>query len=400
MKLVFADQTFSFELLRAVGYAPYGGADIGECVATARRIRERDFESWHAEWRKTADRLRGTAEEALAAQHPVSAREAFLRASNYYRTAEFFLHTDPADPRLLATWRASRDCFAAAAGLLSPPGEPIEIPFEGTTLPGYFYRPEGTTTPRPTLIFHGGFDSTVEELYFAGAAAAVRRGYNCLSFDGPGQGRVIREQGRPFRPNWETVVTPVVEYALARPDVDPDRLALMGMSLGGLLAARAAAFEPRLAALVLFNGVYDVYANVLGDVPAPLRGLFLRKSRLVNGLLAVAMRTDPAKRWALTNGMWTGGFASPAAYFQANRRYTLAGVAEKIRCPTLVADAENDHFFHDARAVYEALTCPKQYARFTAEQGAEEHCQAGALAIFHQHVFDWLDDVITLSKQG
>lgn len=394
MKVTFKEPAFSFELLRAVGYTPYGGADIGECLATAERINERDLESWHREWFRTADRIHTIAEAALSKQHLISAREAFLRASNYYRTAEFFLHTDPSDPRILATWRASRASFASAARLFAPPFEAVEIPFEDTTLPGYFYRPDDTLTPRPTLIFHGGFDSTVEELYFAGAAAALRRGYNCLTFDGPGQGRVIREQQIPFRSNWETVVTPVVVYALTRPDVDADRLALMGMSLGGCLAGRAAAFEPRLAALILFNGVYDVYDSVIAEVPSPLRGLFRREAGVVNALLTVLMRLDVAKRWALTNGMWTGGFATPADYFQGNRRYTLEGLAKRIRCPTLVCDAEHDHFFHDARTVYDALTCPKEYVLYTAEEGAEEHCQVGAMSLFHQRIFDWLDDAI------
>jgi pimeloyl-ACP methyl ester carboxylesterase len=403
MKLTFKDQTFSFELLRVIGYAPYSGADVGECLATAERIKEGDFESWHREWLRTAERIRAIAEVALAKQHLVSARQAFLRASSYYRTAEFFLHVDPGDPRILATWQLSRACFAAAARLFCPPVEPVEIPFENTTLPGYFYRPDETGIPRPTLIFHGGFDSIVEELYFAGAAAAVRRGYNCLTFDGPGQGRVIREQKIPFRPDWETVVTPVVDYALARSDVDGDRLSLMGMSLGGYLAARAAAFEPRLTALILFNGVYDVYDCVIAGVPSPLRGLFRRDAGVVNPLLKVVMRLDVAKRWALTNGMWSGGFATPADYFQGNRRYTLAGIAHQVRCPTLVCDAERDHFFHDARTVYDALTCPKEYLRFTAEEGAEEHCQFGAMSLFHQRIFDWLDEAFsgeTLRSRG
>jgi len=394
MKLTFKDQAFSFELLRAVGYAPYGGADLGECLATAERIKEGDLESWHTEWLTTAERIQAIAEEALAKQHAISAREAFLRASNYYRTAEFFLHTDPTDPRVAATWRASRACFASAARLFSPPFEPVEIPFEDTTLPAYFYKPDNTSTPRPTLIFHGGFDSIVEELYFAGAAAALRRGYNCLTFDGPGQGRVIREQHIPFRPNWETVVTPILDYALTRPDVDGGRVVLMGMSLGGYLAARAAAFEPRLAALILFNGVFDVYDSLMTEVPRPFRGLFRREARMVNAILKIVMSLNVSKRWALTNGMWTGGFNSPADYFQANRRYTLERIANQISCPTLVCDAERDHFFHDARTVFRALSCPKEYVLFTSDEGAEEHCQVGAMSLFHQRMFDWLDEVI------
>jgi pimeloyl-ACP methyl ester carboxylesterase len=395
MRLVFKDQIFSFELLRAVGYAPYGGADLGECLATASRIKEGDLESWHAEWLKTADRIRTIAEQAVAKQHPISAREAFLRASNYYRTAEFFLHVDPNDPRIATTWRASQACFASAARLFSPPFEAVEVPFENTTLPAYFYRPDDSSTPRPTLIFHGGFDSIVEELYFAGAAAALRRGYNCLTFDGPGQGRVIREQQIPFRHDWETVVTPVLDYASSRPDVDADRVVLMGLSLGGYFAARAAAFEPRLAALILFNGVYDVYDNLIAEIPRPIRGMFRRQARGVNEILKIVMRFDVSKRWALTNGMWTGGFNSPADYFQGNRRYSLDGIVNQIQCPTLVCDAEHDHFFHDARTVYRALTCPeKEYLLFTSQEGADEHCQFGAMSLFHQRIFDWLDGVI------
>jgi pimeloyl-ACP methyl ester carboxylesterase len=190
-------------------------------------------------------------------------------------------------------------------------------------------------------------------------------------------------------------VTPILDYALTRPDVDGGRVVLMGMSLGGYLAARAAAFEPRLAALILFNGVFDVYDSVIAEVPRPFRGMFRRQARVVNTLLKIVMNLDVSKRWALTNGMWTGGFSSPADYFQGNRRYTLEGIANQIQCPTLVCDAEHDHFFHDARTVYGALTCPgKEYLLFTSEEGADEHCQVGAMSLFHQRIFDWLDGVM------
>jgi alpha-beta hydrolase superfamily lysophospholipase len=89
---------------------------------------------------------------------------------------------------------------------------------------------------RPLLIVHTGFDGTGEELYFSTASFAVRRGYNVLIFEGPGQGGVIRTQKIPFRPDWETVVTPVVDYALSRREVDPRKIALMGISFGGYFA--------------------------------------------------------------------------------------------------------------------------------------------------------------------
>src|SRR5205809_911641 len=129
MKLVFEDQAFSYELQRALSHTYARAADVGECLSTAGRIREGDFESWYAEWRATAERVHGFARQSLERRRGVSAREALLRASNYYRTAEFFLHVDPRDPRILDTWRLSAECFRQAAELFtSPTIEPIEIP--------------------------------------------------------------------------------------------------------------------------------------------------------------------------------------------------------------------------------------------------------------------------------
>ena len=195
MKIVFQDPTFSLQLLRAMGETYYKGADIGECLSTAYRIKEGDFESWYTEWLKTAKRVHKYAEDCLAAGHKISAREAYLRASNYYRVAEFLL-INSEDPRIQTTWGSSKECFSSAGKLFSPPFESIEIPYEGTTLPGYLYHVKDNinTTPRPTLIVHGGFDSTLEELYTSAAAPALERGCNCLTFEGPGQGGVIRKQ--------------------------------------------------------------------------------------------------------------------------------------------------------------------------------------------------------------
>src|SRR6202044_417012 len=136
------------------------------------------------------------------------------------------------------------------AGLFDPPILPVEIPYEQTTLPGYFHRVDASNRPRPTIVMHTGFDASAEEMPVSGARAAVERGYNVLAFDGPGQFGPLHREGLVFRPDWEKVVTPVVDFVLKLPGVDPKRVALMGMSLGGLLAPRAAAFERRITALI------------------------------------------------------------------------------------------------------------------------------------------------------
>jgi alpha-beta hydrolase superfamily lysophospholipase len=398
MELVFQDPTFSLQLLRAISETYYKGADIGECLSTAYRIKEGDFESWYQEWLKTAKRVHKYADESLAAGHEISAREAYLRASNYYRVAEFLL-LDPEDPRIKTTWESSKGCFGKAASLFSPSFEPVEIPYEGTTLPGYFYKVDnGSKSPRPSLIAHGGFDSTLEELYTSAAAPALERGYNCLTFEGPGQGGLIRRQKIPFRYDWEKVVTPVVDYALTKPEVDPKRLALMGISMGGYLAARAASFEHRIAACILNNGVFDGYDAIASTFPKSLlTAIENGNTEVVNTVLNILIESDPNIRFNMKHGMWTAGVNTPFELIQRSKNYTIKNIAQNIKCPTLVLDAEKDDSFPgQPKKVFEALTCPKKYILFTAEEGAEEHCQIGAPALSNQRIFDWLDDTFLI----
>jgi hypothetical protein len=189
--------------LRALPYALYGGADIGECVTTVDRVGDGDADDWHREWMATADRLAAAARESEKRGHAISAREAYLRASTYYHVSYFPLYGYPVDPRLVKAFEAEVACFQNAAGLSTPAIECVEIPFEGKSLPGYFLHPDGSGSPKPTILHVNGYDSNIQEMYFAHGPAAVRRGYNCLLFDGPGQGRNLIRDGSALRPDWE-----------------------------------------------------------------------------------------------------------------------------------------------------------------------------------------------------
>lgn len=397
MRLIFQDHTFSFELLRSISYAPFGGADIGECLSTAYRIEEGNFESWYTEWYKTATRLHDLAEESLGRGKRVSARECFWRASNYYRTAEFFLHGNPSDPRILDTWGKSRSTFLQAIQLMDTPVEAVKVPYEGTYLPGYFYRVDDSDRPRPTLMIHGGFDSTQEELYFEVVASALQRGYNCFTFEGPGQGAVIREQNLPFRHDWEKVVTPMVDYLVTRPDVDAKRIALMGISLGGCLAPRAAAFEHRLAACIANDGLFSNQFGEMGRKMHQGNDEDMNDPVYVEKFIRMLMEKFTNVRWAIENGMFTYHARSIQELVEKTEPVTLEGVAHLIKCPTLVCEAQADHFFAgQPQKLYDALTCPKTFMLFTAEDSAEEHCQFGALLYYNQRVFEWLDETLSI----
>lgn len=393
------DMSFAFEFVRNLGFMYYKGADLGEMMVTSAKIKAGDFESWFTEWDQLGRKILANADASLAAGHNESARTAYLRASTYFRMAEFYLHGNPGDARIVSEAKASQQAYAKAAELAGPTWEPIEVPYEGTTLPGYFYKVDDSGKPRPTLIFTGGFDSSIEEMYYFVAAGAIARGYNCLTFDGPGQGLPMREQKLTFRYDWEKVVSPVVDYALTRSDVDGNKLALIGMSLGGYFGARAAAFEPRFKAAILYDGVYSFFENVKATVSKEAFTAYEKgDTAAFNEMVAKAAETNTSLKWESDNGIWTLGAKTFAEFVDKTKLYTLeGGIAEKIQCPCLVMEAGNDIFFAgQPEQVFNALRVPKRLAKFTEEFGAENHCQSGELSYKDEVVFDWLDETLGL----
>jgi pimeloyl-ACP methyl ester carboxylesterase len=396
------DAEFWYETLRMFGAAEYGASSFGEVLAISQQIKAGDYDSWYDAWNAAGDRLAGEADGQLARGHKVSARDNYLRAANNYRSSEFFLHATPKDPRVVRAYSRQIETYKAAAQLFDVPIEPVEIPYEATSLPGYFHRVDQSDQPRPLLIMHTGFDGSAEEMHWSGARAAVERGYNVLAFDGPGQSGPLHREDLPFRPDWEKVITPVVDCALKQKGVDPSRIALLGTSMGGELAPRAAAFEPRLAACIANDGLYDFAYAFLGMIPPEQRGTFVAQIKAPPGpspldatLIGMA-KASPVARWFFANGTWAFGANSPRELLRKVLDYNLRdGIAEKIRCPTLVCDAEDDLYLGgQAGELFSRLTCKKTLLRFTKAEGAGAHCQMGAGLLAFARIFDWLDETL------
>ena len=295
--------------------AGYGGADFGECAATAGRIGDGDLDTWHREWCATADRLVQAADSAADAGHRASAREAYVRATTYYRTAWAPRFGSPVDERLRTAFEREDSAMTKAAPLFDTPVERVEIPFEdGHTLPAIWMAPADDGARRPTIVHTDGYDGTLQEMFVAHGPAAMARGYNLLLFDGPGQGRSLIRDGLTMRPDWEHVVGPVLDYALQRPEVDPERIVLAGWSFGGYLAPRAAAFESdRLAALWADPAAWDGRAMV-DRLPLSED----EKARFPDGVDPAKLgpmeehlrsdQADPMLRWRLIQrGLWVHG---------------------------------------------------------------------------------------------
>jgi pimeloyl-ACP methyl ester carboxylesterase len=197
-----------------------------------------------------------------------------------------------------------------------------------------------------------------------------------------------------MRPDWENVVRPVVDYAVTRREIDPNRIALIGRSWGGYLAPRAATGEHRLAACIADPGLYALGSAMLAMFPPPVRTLLDEGDAAKLKPIFDEIMQNSATAFTFNRGMLVHGVATPWDYVKAMAPYTIEGIAAQISCPTLICQAENDVRASQSGELYAALTCPKTLLEFTDAEGAGEHCEAGASALFDQRVFDWLDDVM------
>lgn len=383
----------------ALGAVARGLGDAGEIVATVTRIKDGDYESWYREFLATGRRVRGIAERAAAAGHDVSAREAYLRAGSYLFAATSSLDGTSDPERLVPVWSEHRECFERFGELCDPPLARLEIPYEESSLEGWFFAVDGSGARRPTVIFNNGSDGPITDMW-GRAQAALDRGYNAMTFDGPGQGQALWVQGIPFRHDWEHVVGPVVDLLAAREDVDAERLAIVGVSQGGYWVPRALAFEKRIAAAVADPGVIDVSTTWTEKLPKSMMALlesgerekFERNFRFAEHFMGKTTRQTVAFR------MKPFGTDSMFDALEKVRAYRLDDVVEQITTPLLVTEPDDEQFWPgQSRRLYDALPGPgKAIVRFTEEEGASGHCEPMAPGLLDQRVFDWLDDVLSL----
>ena len=227
------------------------------------------------EWTATADVCQTAGAEAESAGRRVSAVSYYRRAATYYATAlyRFSGATDHSPRRELELWRRQRACWDRVVDLQPVPGERISIPYEDTTLRGFFFRAPDATPgeQRPLVVMNNGSDGATSAMWLEGGAGAAERGYHWMTFDGPGQQAALYEQHIPFRHDWEAVLSPVLDTILPRPDVDADHVALIGVSQAGYWVPRAIAFEHRFAAAVADGGIVDVSTGWIEQLPEMMR---------------------------------------------------------------------------------------------------------------------------------
>lgn len=344
-----------------------------ELLEIAPRLVDFNPTNWHKEW------------DGLAKRAGSEGR--WMHAAYYHRMSEFFLPENR--PEKLSAYREFRHCFYKAAD--KRVFEHFEVPYESGCLPAIRIR---GAQEKGIILLHGGYDSFMEEFYLQ-AKKVIEKGYTFILFEGPGQGRTLRE-GMRMTHEWEKPVGAVLNHFKLTSAI------LVGISLGGYLALRAAAFEPRIKQVVAYDVVYDAFACFTDHMPEPLRSRFREmvlagRKEQVNQAAEMLKAKDDLVDWALTHGMYITGTHSPFDYFRSLAEFNTREISTLIRQDVLLLAGEKDHFvplkmfYRQKEALVNARSVRGRL--FTALENGDQHCQVGNIDLAWEEIVGWLNSL-------
>lgn len=358
--------SFESQTLRLVAEAQQGGGDVFDIARVCRDIEPGDKKGWERAWLALADSMEAKAKRELAAGHKRTAAQNFFHANQYFRMSDVFLSAEEGATRTERFVRAQRN-FRAGAALHSPPIEVITVRCGNEEYEGYFCHPIHPGPGRwPAVFLVGGADAYAEEIFFSGRQV-LERGWALLLVDTPGRGSSLYVKGIPTRPDYEIPVKACIDYVVSRPQVDPERIALLGISMAGYYAPRAAGFEPRVKALVAWSGCY----SVLDDLYLFCEHLQPTVRRLLGGV------SDAEARARL-------------------KSFTMEGVAQRIRCPTLITHGADDRLMNPegAKRLFETIGSRDKTLKIYSDPlaGGTIHCSHDYWAHNVPFMLDWLEE--------
>lgn len=330
-------------------------------------------EEWFRNWGRLGERIEALAEADERAENPLAAGRKHLRAAIYHMVAERML--PPFDPRRPDRYVRMLACFRRGATLRREPVEFVEVPYGAASLPALLVPGEGPG-PWPVLLHLDGFDGMKEMLYLMGLPEELRRrGVATLVLDHPGVGEAVRLRGLHVEPETERAAGAALDWIGTRPDLRADRCGVLGISLGGYYAPRAAAFDPRFRLCVAWGASWD-YGR-------------LTRERVHN----LRLTERSVSHWT-EHFRWVFGTATPEEALPISARMTLEGIIERVTCPFLIVHGENDRqtSLSDARCVLDAAVnaSERELRVLTLLEGGSEHCNIDNMTLAVDHIAEWV----------
>ncbi|HEY8392345.1 MAG TPA: alpha/beta hydrolase [Capillibacterium sp.] len=382
-KIRFEDNSMDFAFQWMLGAVRNGGGEIGELFYTAAQIEDYNPDSWAAEWPKMAERVEKRGEIAEAGKHFVSAREFYLRAAGYYRAALTALL--PEKPAFKELYAKAMRCFSKAGAMFRPEIEMIRIPFEDTYLPGCYIKAEEGANQGKTIVAIGGAETFFIDLYFQLAPSARKRGYNFVTVDLPGQG-VLPFTGHFFRPDTEKPIGAILDFVLSRPEVDPERIAVYGISGGGYYVPRAAVYDKRIKACITNCAVTNI-----GKIMAEMA---IQAEKIAAG----GVKMSPFNQRMFQIMAWRHGLSTENIPGLLVKTREFVFDPSSVICPALNICSNGEYLNPASRAMeedyMEALPNPKKMmivAPFA--DGGGTHCLGENTSLLSALIFDWLDEI-------
>jgi len=399
----FKNPEYDFFLQWIQGAQTFGGAEGGECFYVASRIKEGDTESWVKEWTSMAKKVAKRGQKSFDNGHYVSASQSFLRAYVYYRASLVYISPIHEPERYKREYEIAQQYFRKAAELMEPKLVWEEIPFEDYHLPAY-YQPAPNSKNAPTIIMLGGGDTFVEDLYPYIGPAAQKRKWNLLIVDFPGQG-ILPYYGKTWRADMEKPMASVIDYLLKKPEVDSKEIVSYGISAGGYIAPRVAAYEKRLAATAA--------CSVLLDLTAAWNRRFTdlwekAESSLIHSLIKKWVEKKHRAYVVMVDSyVWRMGAKNPQDLIRATKDCIVD--PSLITGPFLNISSEQEVnespvFTSFVQQTKEKAPNPlNKFEIMPADEGADSHAVGTNLSLMSQVLFDWFEEILShkrIDKKG
>lgn len=356
------------------GMAPWGAVALGEIdqIIQALHARADEPHAWWEEWGGMAERCEAEADKAVAEGRQATAGNYFLRAGNYYYTGERMIA--PGEQKT-AMYRKALRCYQEGLKRRYPNIEFVDVPYENSALPAYFLESRVAKGRAPCVVVFDGLDNCKEmSVLFAGLELAFR-GIHVLAIDGPGQGEALRLRGHHARYDSEKAGTPAYEFVASRSDVDPERVGVMAYSAGGYYAPRMAAFEPRYKALCAWGAHYDYHA------------VWQQRRKKMQASANSAATSHFQLPWVL-------GVEGMDEAMEKLKNFSLAGVADRIKCPILICHGDADTLSPPevAQQLYDNVGSTDKTLRiFTTRDGGSTHVQVDNRQVGIDYIADWYE---------